>query len=211
MYSSAYLPLINRPTRVTENTVALIENIYTNQIQQNTNSCNGILFTNVSDHFPIFCVHDLLKKPKKLRDIDILRGLFSERNRQSFYAALSEIEWDSLYYENDAQCSFSIFHSTLTNLYNKHFPKRRIKMKHYKNKPRLTDALRDCIRTENKLYRISIKVKTAYNQTKYRIYRNKLKHILLCTERKFYADKLKENKSNIKKNMVSSEGYNKQK
>ena len=194
MCSSAYLPLINRPTRVTENTATLIDNIYTNHIQHNTNSCNRILFTDVSDRFPIFCVHDLFKQ-QKLKDIYILRRLFLERNRQSFYAALSEIEWDSLYCGNDAQRSFSMFHPTLINLYNKHFPKRRIKIKHYNHKPWLTGALRDCIRTKNKFYRISIKIKTA----KYRIYRNKLKHILLRTERKFYADKIEENKSNMKK------------
>ena len=79
MYSSAYLPLINRTTRVTENTATFIDNIYTNHIQQNTNSCNGILFTDVSDHFPIFCVHDLFKQDKLIFSEDYFQNVTDSR------------------------------------------------------------------------------------------------------------------------------------
>ena len=57
------LPLINRPTRVTENTSTLIDNIF----------CDGqpsikssILISEISDHFPIIASFPLsIKKNKK--------------------------------------------------------------------------------------------------------------------------------------------------
>ena len=53
MYSNSLLPLINRPTRVTCNTATLIDNIFTNSIDNN-HSISGIYPADISDHFPIF-------------------------------------------------------------------------------------------------------------------------------------------------------------
>ena len=54
MYSYAFTPLITKPTRVTSNTATLIDNIFTNSSR---NSFNGILLSDISDHFPIFCIN----------------------------------------------------------------------------------------------------------------------------------------------------------
>ena len=50
MYSHAFNPLITKPTRVTSNTATLINNIFTNSSR---NSFNGIILSDISDHFPI--------------------------------------------------------------------------------------------------------------------------------------------------------------
>ena len=144
MHSSAYLLFINRPSRVTGSTTTRSDDIY--RIHQNTNYCIGILFADVNDHFPIFCVYKLSKE--KHKEIHILQRIFSKRNRPLFYMASSEIERVSLCCENDAQRSFGMFRSTHINIYAKYFPKRQIKIKQYSHKSWLTDALRDCIRTK---------------------------------------------------------------
>ena len=54
LYSHAILPLINRPTRVTQSSATAIDNIFTNDIDAIENGCHGILVTDISDHFPIF-------------------------------------------------------------------------------------------------------------------------------------------------------------
>ena len=52
MFSRAFFPLISRPTRITSNTASLIDNIFTNDV---TNcAVSGLLFTDISDHLPIF-------------------------------------------------------------------------------------------------------------------------------------------------------------
>ena len=52
IFSSSFIPLINRPTRVTDTTATLIDNIFTNNL--NDHALNGILTTDISDHFSVF-------------------------------------------------------------------------------------------------------------------------------------------------------------
>ena len=52
MFSSTFYPLISRPTRITNTTATLIDNIFVNNIEENY-KC-GILFTDLSDHLPVF-------------------------------------------------------------------------------------------------------------------------------------------------------------
>ena len=54
LYSHAILPLINRPTRVTQSSATAIDNIFTNDIDAIENGCHGILVTDINDHFLIF-------------------------------------------------------------------------------------------------------------------------------------------------------------
>ena len=51
MYSLSLLPIISKPTRITDNSAALIDNFFINE------PCNfesGIIISDISDHFPIF-------------------------------------------------------------------------------------------------------------------------------------------------------------
>ena len=54
LYSSSYIILITRPTRITQNTATLIDNVFTNNFQNLNNTFQGILVTDLSDHSPIF-------------------------------------------------------------------------------------------------------------------------------------------------------------
>ena len=44
-----------------------------------------------------------------------------------------------------------------------------------------------------------LKIKSVQNELTYKSYRNKLHHILKVAEKKYYADLLEANKSNLKK------------
>ena len=54
MYAKSYIPIINRPTRVTRDTCTLIDNIFTNNISINDNFFNGILTADTTDHYILF-------------------------------------------------------------------------------------------------------------------------------------------------------------
>ena len=58
MYYSSFLPLITKPTRVTTNSFTCIDNVFTNVL--NKPILPGILYSDVSDHFPIFQVTNSL-------------------------------------------------------------------------------------------------------------------------------------------------------
>ena len=54
MYSYNFIPLINKPTRVGLNSATLIDNVFTNNLSNNI--LQGILYSDISDHFPIFMI-----------------------------------------------------------------------------------------------------------------------------------------------------------
>ena len=55
MISYSFLPLINKPTRITSTTATLIDNIFCNNVHSN-NFSNGVMYSDISDHPSIFCV-----------------------------------------------------------------------------------------------------------------------------------------------------------
>ena len=64
LLSLSLFPLINRPTRLSNQHASIIDNIFTNAINKNINC--GIVMEDISDHFPIFFISELeIKKPLK--------------------------------------------------------------------------------------------------------------------------------------------------
>ena len=57
MSSYAFVPLISRPARVTADTATLIDNIFTNNIVNFGYSLNGVLVSDISDHYPVFHIN----------------------------------------------------------------------------------------------------------------------------------------------------------
>lgn len=54
MYANMFFPLITLPTRITAHTATLIDNIFINH--SDNCSFSGLLFSDISDHLPIFCI-----------------------------------------------------------------------------------------------------------------------------------------------------------
>ena len=52
MYSNGFYPLISKPTRITSHSATLINNIFSNDLDNHKFS--GILWSDISDHLPIF-------------------------------------------------------------------------------------------------------------------------------------------------------------
>ena len=59
MLSNSMYPLISKPTRITSSTATLIDNIFTNNLELHVSRSSGILYTDLSDHLPIFQVTHL--------------------------------------------------------------------------------------------------------------------------------------------------------
>lgn len=56
MYSLGFLPKITRPSRITSHSATLIDNIFSNDMDNNTVS--GLLINDISDHLPVFTVYN---------------------------------------------------------------------------------------------------------------------------------------------------------
>ena len=56
MFAHSMYPLINKPTRVTNSTATCIENVFSNHVTPTSKSIQGIFYTDITDHFPIFFI-----------------------------------------------------------------------------------------------------------------------------------------------------------
>ena len=95
MFSNGFIPLITRPTRVTQSTATLIDNIFTNQLAVLHNIfLQGIMLTDISDHYPIFCVNKMIKKETVTATIS--RMNFFKRNKNEFLQTMSDVDWSDI-------------------------------------------------------------------------------------------------------------------
>jgi hypothetical protein len=62
-FAHTFIPLINKPTRVTPTSATIIDNIYTNK--PHCTFTNGIIISDISDHFPIVYIKHTTASPEK--------------------------------------------------------------------------------------------------------------------------------------------------
>ena len=186
MFSNGFIPLITRPTRVTQSTATLIDNIFTNQLAElHNNFLQGILLTDISDHYPIFCVNKIIKKETVTATIS--RRNFCKRNKNKFLQTMSDVDWSDIFLASDTQAAFTIFHRKLIKIHALCFPLETISKRYNARKPWLSQVLRDSIKKKNKLHIKIIKHKCLHNETVYKNYRNHLKKLLKLQKRNIRA------------------------
>ena len=195
MYSNGFIPLITRPTRVTNSSATIIDNIFTNKLSsQIGESLQGILLTDISDHYPVFYIAKSMAN-KKVNTL-VSKRSYSNKNKRKFLEAISLIDWTEVYSAADTQSAFTLFHGKLREVHDSCFPVRMTNKIYYTRKPWLTECLRDAIKKKNKLYRQYLKVRCVRNL--YKEYRNRLKCLLKAAEKKHYCDLMIQYKTNAK-------------
>ena len=92
IFSHCFLPLINRPTRITAHSASLIDNILTNNLPVNTKS--GILFTDISDHLPVFMLlPESDEETTNQNKPNLVRRLINAKTGEKFKNQLSSYNW----------------------------------------------------------------------------------------------------------------------
>ena len=116
MFNNNFFPLINCPTRLTNNCASTIDNIRTNIICFNITS--GILVHSVSDHFPIFQISEI----GKLRKSCPVKNLFFfASNLINFEASLENIDYSNVATFSDPNLAFQNLQNIFLNKFNQHF------------------------------------------------------------------------------------------
>ena len=194
MYSNMLLPLITRPTRITPHTATLIDNIFVNNFFVRSRS--GLLFTDISDHLPVFSIHSDTVGPHSRQDPIFVRDK-NPINLSKFVEKLEGVEWSSLAGYNDPHTAYTSFLKKITEIYNDCFPVRKLTPKKRSiKKPWLTKALLNSIKRKNKLYKQFLHKPTQNNNLLHKSFKNKLNHIWRSARRLYYEKKLEYAKSN---------------
>ena len=196
LFSNFMFHFITKPTRVTKNSCTLIDNIFHNYIS-NSSIIKGILFTDISDHFPVF----LISPDEKLNVEPETKGTrdFSDKNIDKFRNKLGDVNWNLLLEEKDGEAAFNTFYTTFLDIYEQSFPYRKRRTNYQCRKPWLSFGLRNSIKHKNKLYIRYLRKPDQENIETYKIYKRNLQRLLRTSQRKYYEDIIHDNKNNIKK------------
>lgn len=196
MYSRMFFPLITRPTRITSNTATLIDNIFTNDL--NNYSASGLLFTDISDHLPVFTILSDQNQTNNKNTWLTFRDK-SANNMAKFKDGLQNATWNDLIGYNDPNSAYGSFLSKYTAIYNTCFPLKKVKARNCTlNKPWLSKGLLKSIKKKNILYKRFLSNPTLHREQLYKKYKNKLTHSLRIAKRLYYEKKLEDYKSNAK-------------
>ena len=206
MHSNSLIPLIYKPTRETKTTATLIDNIFTNNYNVNDLLLQGLLITDISDHYAIFHIWD--KHCLETDQYQLIR-LTNESRMVKYKENISNIDWTVLDQYNSCEVYFTHFFNKIKSVYDEYFPITKVK-KRYRNRiPWLTSGLRESIKHKNKLYRMSFIHPTAYNETLYKQYRNMTTRLLRIEEKQYYQSQIEANRDNIRKTwMVIKQAIN---
>jgi hypothetical protein len=140
-----------KPTRITDHSATLRDNIYFNSVDHQTIS--GNLVCNITDHLPNFLIIDQLRNNTKNRRY---KRNHSNINSDKFIADAQSLRWEEVFPdESDINDLFSSFHNKISEVIDRHVPLKRLSKREarFKTKPWITNGLKICIAMKNKLYK----------------------------------------------------------
>ena len=126
MTSSGFLPPhIIHPTRITDYTSTIIDNIYSNNFEDN--STGGNILIQFADHLSQFLCID--KYVERRKPIDIFKRNYSNFDENKFIDDIAIQDWNS---NNNTNIYFDNFLTTLENCLEKHAPMKKLNKKQIK-------------------------------------------------------------------------------
>ena len=202
---SSYLlkPYITLPTRITEKSKSLIDNIFISTTPYSANS--GNFLTGISDHLIQFSI---LKT--NCGSVEHPKGYYKDWknfDQKSFSDKFNNIDWKELLQtgKKNPNLSFNLFYDKLTNLVNSHVPLKKISKKQIKRekKPWVTKGIIRSMSLRDKFLKKYINAKDPENKarhhTKYKIYRNSITNLLRISKNLHYKTFFNLNHNDSKK------------
>ena len=182
LFTNNFIPLITKPTRITEHSRTLIDHIYTNADLRTITS--GIATLDISDHLPIFC--SISKNIKRQQETIRFRD-YRNFDKTLFLQDINSINWSNLISDSvDLHDAASTMISAIETVVNKHAPIRTASQrKKIAQKPWITTGILKSIKRKHKMYQTHFLFKDKYKVQQYKTYSNKLNHLKQKTHRFF--------------------------
>ena len=171
IFSHGCIPIISKPTRVTNTSATLIDHIYTNNPSTSTNS--GIIITDVADHFGTFYSVSDEKRTSKTNQCKKTR-FYAASNLLNFKQLLDDTDFSHILQINCPSESFNEFTAIYKCAFDKAFPWKSVKInkKFIKREPWLTSGLLTSSRTRKKLLSNKLRNPTDNNILTFASYNN---------------------------------------
>ena len=194
--SYGYLPKIIQPTRVTENESSLIDNIFSNNLNDDTISGN-ILLT-LSEHFSQFL--SIKRGFIDLKKTKIFQHDYSKFDSQQFRDDVSIQNFDNNL--NNVNDQFWDFYFKLNGCVERHAPIKELTPKEIKlkNKPWITADINKMIKIRNKFFKRKKRQPTNDDIKRvYNLFRNRVIREIKKSKKIYYSEYFETHNNNIKK------------
>ena len=109
MFRHDLIPTVNKPTRVTRNTITAIDHIMTNSVI-NAEFKTGIIKTNISDHFRIFFIFKCVVDNTEDREEFLFTQNYFSNSIETFKQKLREVNQNEVKQSNNAKESCAKFY-----------------------------------------------------------------------------------------------------
>ena len=214
--SNNFISQITLPTRITEKTATLIDNIITNSYKHISNCVSGNITTYISGHLPQFLIIENLKQPSFKQNPPISFWDYKNFNKETFKTELSELDWSIVTANNETFLCF------INKTLDKHAPIKTVKKRENKiiSKPWITRGIKTsttkrdkrknvfaCLFSihntisyykRDKLYKQMIKAKNKQQKfikhESYKKYRDKIIELIRQSKQTYYQHYFDQNK-----------------
>ena len=192
------LPLITKPTRITDTSASCLDNIITNKIYPASEA--GVLIEDISDHLPVFysIPNSHHKNQTYNTNHSFPRRNFSKQNLCKLNLSLAQRSWEEILSEEDPNIASTTFKNILENELNTHCPVQTPSHNAKQpNQPWFTQGLKISSRKKKKLYKKSLKNPNRVET--YRKYRNLFNKLIKLAKSNYYSNLLDQHKHDIRK------------
>ena len=195
MQSLSLIPTITKPTRITDTTSSLLDNILVTNLN-NFNS--GSLVVDISDHLPIFIVYKNYFQNEILTPQSFRYRMINESTLTEMYHALSRDALWEILDEDNVDIAMELLHSKILSNFDKCCP---IKTKFISPKdnvkPWINNHVKQSIRNKESLYKLYLRKLISLRE--YNVMKNRVTNIIRQAKRKYYEDLFEALKTNMKK------------
>ena len=201
MFSASLTSQITIPTRLTVRSRTLIDNIFTNSVEENSTS--GNLECCISDHLAQF-VTFLNQRVLQQNNHTKYKRSYKNLDTNKFKNELQSIDWTTALSinNNDINQSLENFLNISNSLLHKYAPLKQITKKQMKtnSRPWMTKGILTSIRKKHKIHSTFLKAKDqtrkeALNQ-EYKTYKNLLTNITRKSKENYYKQYFRDNRNN---------------
>ena len=200
--SHFYSPFILQPTRVTNSSKTLIDNIFFNSLEYE--SYSGNVTIEISDHLIQFVFLKDFKTPAPLPKHNFWKRDYTFFNNDEFDYDLQQIEWhDILNNNNSINKNFDTFFKTVEAVLNDHAPYKKLTRKEFKlrSKPWINTGIQNMMFKRDKLFHKYCTEKCIENKQilheEYKIIRNKVRNSIFESKKQYFQSYFSENEKNI--------------
>ena len=217
MVSHYLLPYILHPTRVTDHSSTVIDNIFSNVTDFDTVS--GNIINQIADHFAQFLI--LKKIHIEFKNTTFYQHDYSSFQMENFVGNFSDLNWDKHKdpcEDVNATCKFTFFHDQLSKCVRRHVPLTKVSQKalSFRDKPWITLKIQRMMARRDKYLNKFHKTRNLDTEYLYKKFRNKVVFEIRKSRNDYYNNYFNTHKSNMKKlwsgirsiiNVSSKSGY----